>query len=541
MTAITLQAVTPHKANLLKDIWGVNIHAAQVSPSAYGANSPSAIAGVIAGAGIVHARDTYGGQTKGDSSQFDSMMTALAVQGIDCGYVLQPHGGASTFSARLTQVAASGYQPAFLESYNEWNGNGGGSQTGSPPGWQSDLIAAQPTLLAAKSGNLANTVMLAPPMVSAANSSIPWPTVVANGYDATQAEATNLHIYCLNAATGGSFPPEHLTGGYAPFLGANAFAGCSKARYWSTEVGNPSTNSIEVAAIVHAGCTLTSGQNTYTDPTANSTLVGLFPIAAGIAVGTKVSSVVGNTVTLSANVTVSSTATVSYGSNVNGFLPELSATKGSVRSGLWLALQGFERVYLYEALDERTPPTVNGGEHRFGVLAHTDLTPKDGASAFANITSLMADSTGFSPAPIQAGVQYNGANIAYNSGTNNVWWDLYQFSNGDLALIYWIGLTPWSSVAGLGFVGPGAPGGTNQTLTPQGITVSLPGNPFSRWTKYRPFTSASPVQGGLGGVTANFGDPDESPTIVILKTSERSTGRPRAVPFFPQTILTPGY
>jgi hypothetical protein len=543
--AFSLVAITPHPADALADCYGVNTHLGKASTTVVGSttyhnvfdqsqtgHSATQIATAIANSKVRHIRDTYGGATSGDNSQFDKGIAACAAAGITYMFGLIPHGSGSTLSARLTALQSSGYTPDAVETYNEWNGNGGGSQSGSPPGWITDLITGQSSLWSAKA-SLGNPVILGPPLISATNASIPWPTVVTDGWDTTKLDVGNIHIYTLNASTGGAFHPEHATFGFPAYVGSNALASKPSGPTWVTETGNPNMDTVEVPSRVDS-CTFTSGSATVSDPSIqandDTTPAKAVTCAGFIPSGTTISTVNAGTqkFTMSQNATASGTANATLSGNMSGFMTPTSAAKFNVRAGLWGLLNGIARTYLYEAFHEYGFPATAGGEDRYGAIGYADLTATVGSVVLARIIGLMSDpGSNPAPAPELIAVQYNGTNNLYQSGTSNLYWDLYRFRNGDLMFVSWLGVASWATPAGAGFVGPGMPCGADTPANPQAVTVAL-GTSYGATTVYRPFIQSAPVYGMVGGSTFSFLPTDDP---VFVRFSARQQGRARWMPF----------
>jgi hypothetical protein len=71
-----------------------------------------------------------------------------------------------------------------------------------------------------------------------------------------------------------------------------------------------------------------------------------------------------------------------------GHVDELTAAKYNLNTFFENALHGIEKTYLYELVDENKSATDTNVEHNYG-LFHGDWTPKTGATAIHNLTTLL--------------------------------------------------------------------------------------------------------------------------------------------------------
>jgi PA14 domain len=174
-------------------------------------------------------------------------------------------------------------------------------------------------------------------------------------------------------------------------------------------------------------------------------------------------------------------------------------SKYTMRTLFWgLFDAGFERVMLYEMVDEASWLSRGYTNNAYFGLLHSDLTPKPAYNSLKRLTSLLKEPNASWSQPPQ------GLSFSLSGSITNVKAYVLQKSNGTHYLVLYQDVSSWDANAGTEINNP-----------PQSVTVNL-GSPASRVRVYRPHTSATPVAERLGPVsTVTVSVPDDPVVLEI--------------------------
>jgi PA14 domain len=175
-------------------------------------------------------------------------------------------------------------------------------------------------------------------------------------------------------------------------------------------------------------------------------------------------------------------------------------SKYTLRTLFWgLFDAGFERVFLYEMIDEPSYLSKNWTNGAYFGLLHSDLTPKPAYTSLKRLTSLLAD-PGAPPSFAPQGLSFS-----LSGSIANVKAYVLQKSNGTHYLVLYQDVPSWDANAETEINNP-----------PQSVTVNL-GSPASRVLVYRPHLSATPVEPKPGPVSSVTVDVPDSPVVLEIE------------------------
>jgi hypothetical protein len=174
-------------------------------------------------------------------------------------------------------------------------------------------------------------------------------------------------------------------------------------------------------------------------------------------------------------------------------------SKYTLRTLFWgLFDVGFERVFLYEMIDEPSYLSKNWTNGAYFGLLHSDLTPKPAYTSLKNLTSLLAEPNASWSSPPQ------GLSFSLSGSIANVKAYVLQKSNGTHYLVLYQDVPSWDTNAETEINNPS-----------QSVTVNL-GSPASRVLVYRPDLSATGAEPKPGPVSSLTVDVPDQPVVLEI-------------------------
>jgi len=173
-------------------------------------------------------------------------------------------------------------------------------------------------------------------------------------------------------------------------------------------------------------------------------------------------------------------------------------SKYTLRTLFWgLFDVGFERVMLYEMIDEPSFLSKNWINGAYFGLLHSDLTPKPAYTSLKRLTSLLAEPNAppFTP---------QGLNFSLSGSIANVKAYVLQKSNGTHYLVLYQDVPSWDANTDTQISNPSV-----------STTVNL-GSPASRVRVYSPHSSATPVADRAGPVSSVTVSVPDHPVVLEI-------------------------
>jgi PA14 domain len=158
----------------------------------------------------------------------------------------------------------------------------------------------------------------------------------------------------------------------------------------------------------------------------------------------------------------------------------------------------FERIVLYEMIDEASRASSNWTNGAYYGLLRSDLTPKPAYTSLKRLTSLLAEpnASPFTP---------QGLSYSLSGSIANVRSYLLQKSNGTHYLVLYQDVSSWDAGADTGISNPN-----------KSVTVNL-GSPASRVLVHSPHSSATPVADNAGPVSSVSVSVPDHPLVLEIR------------------------